>query len=123
MKIERQWLFLIIYYILLPIPSLNSLSSLFATLGTIGVSILILFFYKIIKDEILFYLYNFIGILGLIFTLSSYNPYSPLTLLIAYGLLSLILLHINYTHRVWVCRNGGNINNDNPLSLFSDEII
>ncbi len=93
---RREWFFLITYYALLLIGPLGDIRLTFLTGLTIGISLLFLYFYWIIKDEILFYVYNFIAILGIVFSLGDYNPYSPLTLGIAYLMLTFVFLHIIY---------------------------
>ncbi len=99
-KIGRGWLFLISYYALLLIAPLGDVRLTFLTGLMIGLSLLFLYFYKVIKDEILFYIYNFMAILGIVFSLGDYNPYSPLVIGIAYLMLALIFLHMVYARFV-----------------------
>ncbi len=93
---KREWLFLLSYYALLLIAPLGDVRLTFLTGLMIGLSLLFLYFYKVIKDEILFYVYNFMAILGIIFSLGDYNPYSPLVIGIAYLMLTLLFLHMVY---------------------------
>jgi len=93
---RRDWIFLILYYILILIYPMGDLRITYITLLVVGISILIIFLYRIIGDEILFYVYNFIALLGIVFSLVNYNPYSLLTLGLAYLALSLLFLHMTY---------------------------
>lgn len=97
---RKEWLFLISYYALLLIAPLGDTRLTFLTGLMIGLSLLFLYFYRIIKDEILFYVYNFMAILGIVFSLGDYNPYSPLVIGIAYLMLTLIFLHMIYARFV-----------------------
>ncbi len=96
MKIRKERIFLISYYTLLLVAPLSDVRLTFLTGLMIGLSLLFLYFYRIIRDEILFYVYNFIAILGIVFSLGDYNPYSPLVIGIAYLMLTLIFLHMVY---------------------------
>jgi hypothetical protein len=93
---KKEWIYLLVYYTLLLLIPLGDRTPTFLVVLTIGLSLLFMYFYKVIGDEILFYVYNFIAILGTLFALMPYNPYSPLTIGIAYLLLTLILLHMTY---------------------------
>jgi len=92
------WLSLGIYFFLLLLLASSSLRILLLTLTVIGISIAALFLYKIIESEVFFHLYNFIAVVALPVALEGYNPYSWVTIALAYALLALLLLHI-YLHR------------------------
>ncbi len=93
---RRENLFLLAYIIALTIAPLgdfrHTIMALASLVGTLGVFML----YKSIGDETLFYIYNFLALIGIVVALGGYDPYSPITLLVAYALLSLVLLHITY---------------------------
>jgi hypothetical protein len=93
---KREWIILGVYYALLLIYPIGDWRITYITALDIGISIVFIFLYRIIKDEVLFYVYNFIALLGIVFSLANYNPYSPVTLALAYISLSLLLLHITY---------------------------
>jgi len=61
-----------------------------------NVSLVVFFLYSLVREEVLFYLYNFVALIGIIIALGEYNPYSPVTIAVAYIILSLLLLHITY---------------------------
>ncbi len=96
---KKEWIFLIIYYVLLliyPLGRSQYLRILYITALVVGISIAFLFLYRVIGDERLFYVYNFIALLGIVFSLANYDPYSLLTLALAYLALSLLFLHMTY---------------------------
>ncbi len=93
---KKEWYFLLIYYALLFIVPLGNLRYTYLVALDVGMSMAFIFLYKVVGDEIIFYIYNFIALVGIIFALGDYNPYSPVTLAVAYTLMVLVLLHITY---------------------------
>ena len=67
-------------------------------LGSIGAILLLLFLWRVIRDDLLFYGYNLLALLTLPLAMQFYNPYSMLTIGLGYLLLTILLLHI-YTVR------------------------
>jgi len=94
---KREWILLGIYYILLLLYPMGNIRLIGITLITIGISVVFIFLYRIIKDETLFYVYNFIALLAIVFSLADYNPYSPITIALAYLSMALLFLHMTYS--------------------------
>ncbi len=93
---KREWIFLILYFIILLLYPMGDLRLTYITALVIGISIVFIFLYRVIRDEILFYVYNFIALLGIVFSLANYDPYSLITLGLAYLALALLFLHMTY---------------------------
>ena len=93
---KRENLFLAAYYAALLIAPMGNLRFTILTGISILLSLIVFFLYSLVKDEVLFYLYNFVALIGIIIALGEYNPYSPVTIAVAYIILSLLLLHITY---------------------------
>ncbi len=92
------WISLGIYFFLLLLLSSYSLRIFLLSAMTISIAVLLLILYRIIESEIFFYAYNFTGITALLISLKNYNPYSWVTLGVAYSVLSILLIHL-YLYR------------------------
>ena len=93
---KRENAFLLAYYIALLLPPLGDYRHTALTLLAILASLVLFWMYRSLKDESFFYFYNFVALLGIVLSLGNYNPYYPITLGVAYALLSLLLLHMTY---------------------------
>ncbi len=93
---KKEWYFLGAYYALLLVVPMGNLRYIWLVVLDVLASLAFLYLYRVVKDEILFYVYNFIALVGIVFALGNYNPYSPLTLGVAYTLMALWMLHMTY---------------------------
>ncbi len=92
------WISFALYFFFLALLSSHTLRILLLVSTFLLLSLALFFLYRIIESDVFFYTYNFLALVTLPIALEGYDPYSWVTVALAYSLLSLLLLHI-YLYR------------------------